>query len=107
MEKRKAAIIEAHIARCNAMCDAHLHTTKQEVPKIFRNGMFCETEIAEKLADEKVAMDEEAKLRIEEPPVEDPDQPADDENKPNEVEAADEQQIGKNSSDTDFQVAKI
>jgi hypothetical protein len=41
MEKRKAAIVEALLLRANAICDAHLRVSSQEVPKIFRRGLHC------------------------------------------------------------------
>lgn len=39
MEKRKEAIIEALIAQTNAILDAHLVISTQEIPKSFRDGL--------------------------------------------------------------------
>lgn len=39
MDERKGAIIDALIAKTNALLDAHLKTSTEDVPKILRQGI--------------------------------------------------------------------
>lgn len=62
MAKRKSAIIDALCARANAVADAHLRVSTQEIPKAFRKGLHCcETKIGEEEGAEDKAEETEEK----------------------------------------------
>jgi hypothetical protein len=116
--KRKEAIIEALIARANAICDAHLRVSTEEVPKIFRQGLHYEPEAtAEKPKDEKKGNgngeEEEEKLEVtqedeEESNVEKEEEANEEEKDGAETKTKEEEDnMAKNPSESDLEVILI
>ena len=52
MEKRKSAIIEALVAQTNVVADAHLKISTQDIPEIFRKGLYYKTSVHSTLVED-------------------------------------------------------
>lgn len=106
------AIIEAHLARANILCDAHLRVSSQTIPKIFRNGLYYESEIDIDTKNDTRIEQNQAEVDLnkidKDESIEDPDQPKEENAKGNPID--DDWQdkstktMVKNVSDIDLQV---